>query len=87
MPIELVFVIGIAILLFLCLKVKANAFISLLATALAMGMPFGYERGGCYRCHYVRICRNCQEYRNRYHLWHTAGKLFGCRKRYQSNGL
>lgn len=41
MPIELVFVIGIAILLFLCLKVKANAFISLLATALAMGMLSG----------------------------------------------
>lgn len=37
MPIELVFVIGIAVLLFLCLKVKANAFISLLATALVMG--------------------------------------------------
>ena len=36
MPIEFVFVIGIAILLFLCLKVKANAFISLLATALVM---------------------------------------------------
>ena len=33
MPIELVFVIGIVILLFLCLKVMANAFISLLATA------------------------------------------------------
>ncbi len=41
MPIELVFVIGIAILLFLCLKVKANAFISLLATALVMGLFSG----------------------------------------------
>ena len=37
MPIELVFVIGIAVLLFLCLKVKANAFMALLATALVMG--------------------------------------------------
>lgn len=41
MPIELVFVVGIAILLFLCLKVKANAFISLLATALVMGLMAG----------------------------------------------
>lgn len=41
MPIEFVFVIGIAILLFLCLKVKANAFISLLATALVMGFLSG----------------------------------------------
>ena len=41
MPIELVFVIGMALLLFLCLKVKANAFISLLATALAMGLLSG----------------------------------------------
>lgn len=41
MPIELVFVIGMAVLLFLCLKVKANAFISLLATALTMGLLSG----------------------------------------------
>ena len=41
MPIELVFVIGIVILLFLCLKVKANAFISLLATAMVMGVLSG----------------------------------------------
>lgn len=41
MPIELVFVIGMAVLLVLCLKVKANAFISLLATALAMGLLAG----------------------------------------------
>lgn len=41
MPIELVFVIGIAVLLFLCLKVKANAFMALLATALVMGMLSG----------------------------------------------
>lgn len=41
MSIELVFVIGIIILLFLCLKVKANAFISLLATALIMGLLAG----------------------------------------------
>ena len=41
MPIELVFVIGIAILLFLCLKVKANAFIALLATAMVMGLLSG----------------------------------------------
>lgn len=41
MSIELVFVIGIIILLFLCLKVKANAFISLLATALVMGLLAG----------------------------------------------
>ena len=41
MPIEFVFVIGIAILLFLCLKVKTNAFISLLATALVMGFLSG----------------------------------------------
>ena len=38
MPMELVFVIGMAVLLILCIKVKANAFISLLATALVMGM-------------------------------------------------
>ncbi len=41
MPIELVFVIGIAVLLFLCLKVKANAFISLLTAALVMGFLSG----------------------------------------------
>ena len=38
MPIEVVFVIGMAVLLVLCLKIKANAFISLLATALVMGL-------------------------------------------------
>ena len=37
MPVELSFVIGIALLLFLCIKLKVNAFMSLLATALAMG--------------------------------------------------
>ena len=41
MPIELVFVIGIVVLLFLCLKVKANAFMALLATALIMGLLSG----------------------------------------------
>lgn len=41
MPMELVFMIGMAILLFLCLKVKANAFVSLLATALVMGVFSG----------------------------------------------
>lgn len=41
LPMELVFVIGIAVLLFLCLKVKCNAFISLLATALVMGLLAG----------------------------------------------
>lgn len=37
----LVFVIGMAVLLFLCIKVKANAFVSLLATALVMGLMAG----------------------------------------------
>lgn len=41
MPIEFVFVIGMAVLLFLCLKVKANAFISLLGTAVVMGLLAG----------------------------------------------
>lgn len=41
MSMEFVFVIGMAVLLFLCLKVKANAFISLLATALVMGLLSG----------------------------------------------
>lgn len=41
MAIELVFVIGIAVLLFLCIKVKANAFIALLATGLIMGILSG----------------------------------------------
>lgn len=41
MPIELVFVIGIAVLLFLCLKVKANAFMSLMGSALVMGLLSG----------------------------------------------
>ena len=41
MPIEVVFVIGMAVLLVLCLKIKANAFISLLATALVMGLLAG----------------------------------------------
>lgn len=41
MPMELVFVIGMAVLLFLCIKVKANAFVALLATALVMGMFSG----------------------------------------------
>lgn len=41
MPIELVFIIGMAVLLFLCLKVKANAFIALLATSIVMGLLAG----------------------------------------------
>ncbi len=41
MPIEFVFLIGMALLLFLCIKVKVNAFISLLSTALVMGMLAG----------------------------------------------
>lgn len=41
MPMELVFVVGMAVLLFLCLKVKANAFVSLLSTALVMGLMSG----------------------------------------------
>lgn len=41
MPMELVFVIGMAVLLFLCIKVKANAFVALLATALVMGLFSG----------------------------------------------
>lgn len=41
MPMELVFVVGMAVLLFLCIKVKANAFVSLLATALVMGILAG----------------------------------------------
>ena len=41
MPIELVFLIGIAVLLFLCVKIKANAFISLIASALVMGLLAG----------------------------------------------
>lgn len=38
---EFVFIIGMAVLLILCVKVKANAFISLLATALVMGILSG----------------------------------------------
>ena len=38
LPIELVFLIGMALLLFLALKVKVNAFMSLLATAMVMGL-------------------------------------------------
>ncbi len=41
MPIELVFLIGLAVLFFLALKVKANAFMALLATALVMGVLSG----------------------------------------------
>ncbi|WP_367932382.1 GntP family permease [Enterocloster citroniae] len=41
MSIEFVFIIGMAILLFLCLKVKSNAFIALLSTALVMGVLAG----------------------------------------------
>ena len=41
MPMELIFIIGMAVLLILCVKVKANAFISLLATALVMGLLSG----------------------------------------------
>lgn len=41
MPIELVFVIGIAVLLLLCLKFKTNAFIALIVTALIMGVLSG----------------------------------------------
>ena len=41
MPMEFVFIIGMAVLLILCVKVKANAFISLLATALVMGLLSG----------------------------------------------
>lgn len=41
MPMMLVFAVGMAVLLFLCIKVKANAFVSLLATALVMGLMSG----------------------------------------------
>lgn len=41
MPIELVFVVGLATLFFLALKVKVNAFMALLATALVMGVMSG----------------------------------------------
>lgn len=41
MPMELVFIIGMAVLLILCIKVKANAFVSLLATGLIMGLLSG----------------------------------------------
>jgi GntP family gluconate:H+ symporter len=41
MAIELVFVIGMVVLLFLALKVKANAFMALIATALVMGILSG----------------------------------------------
>jgi len=41
MPMELVFIIGIAVLLFLCIKVKANAFVALLLTGLIMGVLSG----------------------------------------------
>ena len=40
-PIEIVFLIGMAILLFLALKVKVNAFMALLGTALVMGLLAG----------------------------------------------
>ncbi len=45
MAIELVFLIGMAVLLFLALKVKVNAFIALIATALVMGILAGMETG------------------------------------------
>lgn len=41
MSMGLVFVIGMAVLLILCIKVKANAFVSLLATGLIMGLLSG----------------------------------------------
>lgn len=41
MPIELVFLAGLVILFFLALKVKVNAFMALLATALVMGTLSG----------------------------------------------
>lgn len=41
MRIEYVFLIGMAVLFFLALKVKANAFIALIATALVMGALAG----------------------------------------------
>lgn len=41
MPMELVFIIGIAVLLILCIKVKANAFVALLVTGLIIGVLSG----------------------------------------------
>lgn len=41
MPVELVFVICLAVLFFLCIKVKTNEFISLLAAAAVMGLLSG----------------------------------------------
>lgn len=41
LPIEIVFLIGMAFLLFLALKVKVNAFMSLLGTAVVMGLLAG----------------------------------------------
>ncbi|MBZ9583830.1 GntP family permease [Klebsiella quasivariicola] len=41
MPIEIAFLIGIVVLLFLALKLKVNAFMALLATALVIGVLSG----------------------------------------------
>lgn len=41
MPIEIVFLIGMVVLLFLAVKVKVNAFMALLGTALVMGLLAG----------------------------------------------
>ena len=41
MPIELVFVICLAVLFFLCIKLRVNEFISLLVAAAVMGVLSG----------------------------------------------
>ncbi|WHH58036.1 SLC13 family permease [Petroclostridium sp. X23] len=43
MPIEIVFLFGIAIILFLTFKMKVNAFVALMAAALAMGLLAGMQ--------------------------------------------
>lgn len=87
MPMELVFVIGMAVLLILCIKVKANAFISLLATALVMGMLSGMSGADTVSAITRRLFRHGQKHRHRHYFWHHAGQLSGRGQRHEPDGL
>lgn len=87
MPMEFVFIIGMAVLLILCVKVKANAFISLLATALVMGLLSGMSGADTVAAITGGFFRHGKEHRYRHHFWYHVRKLSGCGKGNQPHAL
>ena len=87
MPMELVFVIGMAVLLILCIKVKANAFISLLATALVMGMLSGMSGADTVSAITSGFSGTVKSIGIVIIFGHHAGQLSGRGQRYEPDGL